>query len=217
MEYTLNLVLSYSIVPAFVAALFKYQKVKPVYFPILCCLGLAVLNEVVSSIVINAGYSNALNCNIYYLLEALLLTLQFKSWGFFSGRKRVYYLLLCLLITVWLIENRSVNLLSSFLPYFRMLTGFIVISMSLMHLFHLMVYTRKPISREPDYLFCFGFCVYFLCVLLTEVFITDVAPYSSGFRDLLFRTSIICNVIANTVYLIAILWIPAKPSFTSAS
>lgn len=217
MEYTLNLVLSYSIVPAFVAALYKYQKVKPVYFPILCCLGLAVLNEVVSSIVINAGYSNALNCNIYYLLEALLLTLQFKSWGFFSGRKRLYYLLLGLFITVWVIENHSVSLLSSFLPYFRMLTAFIVVSMSLVHLFHLIVYSRKPISREPDYLFCFGFCVYFLSVLVTEAFIADVAPYSSSFQDLLFRTSILCNVIANTVYLIAILWIPGKPSFTSAS
>ncbi|RYY49942.1 MAG: hypothetical protein EOO06_05410 [Chitinophagaceae bacterium] len=214
MGYTVTLVLSYSIIPALIAGLVRFRYLKSRYWPIIASFALGSLNEVVSTLVISQGHSNALNNNIFYLFEALLLPIQFGKWGLFNSR-RTLPLLLALFVVGWVWESTQLDIVSSFLCWFRIGSAAAFIFMSIVYVLKLIGGCSNPLLKEPGFVFCFGFCLYYLCILLTEFFLYDAAAYSLAFRDLLFRTLSFCNVIANFIYLTALLWVPRKPIYTT--
>ncbi|RYY19352.1 MAG: hypothetical protein EOO04_22205 [Chitinophagaceae bacterium] len=215
--HIITMITSYSIIPAFIAALFKYQAVKERYLPFLFLLGVGLLNEIISTLLISIGEQTLLNSRIYILLEMFLLLCQFAWWGLFKRRKAILYLISSVLVIIWFIESRSTEPIHSFLPVFRIITAFVLIVLSLRYIFSLMVYKEAPLKQEASFLIAIGSCCYFLPVLITEIFISEMSALSDAFKGTLFRTIGLFNIITNLIYLRAVLWITPKSFFISAS
>src|SRR5204863_130434 len=81
--YNLNLILSFSIsIPALIG-LVRFSKISNVFYPILYCIWIGLLNEIISYVMIQNGYQNGINNNIYALIESLLIDWNFKNWTVF--------------------------------------------------------------------------------------------------------------------------------------
>src|SRR5688572_2083001 len=99
MNYTLAVLFSFSIAIAALIGLVRFEKISPVYYPFLFCTWLALLNEIINYILARATGNNIININIYVLLEAILITWQFKKWGLFYGSTYLYIIILGLFIS----------------------------------------------------------------------------------------------------------------------
>lgn len=213
MSYILMVTLSYSIIPAVLFGVYKFRTIDRIYFPILVCIIFGFINEVTSTILISKGYSNAVNNNIYYLAETLLLLLQFKKWQLFDEYPSLFSTSVILTILVWLIENRSWHYINLFLPHFRSIGSMLVVVMSILTINKLIINHTEPLLRCPIFLFCTGFCLYFSTCLVVEVFLYYGSQTSILLRDAVFKAGSIINAVTNLIYLIAILWMPQKPRF----
>jgi hypothetical protein len=205
--------LSYSIVPAALVAILKLRMGDPVYSPILICILVGLLNEIISTIVISNDYSNAANNNIFHLLETNLILFQFKKWKLFSGNRLLFIIILVTLGLLWLWENRSLAQLNLFEPFFRCLSAFIIVTMSIVVINKLIITHEGRILDSPSFLFCSAFILYFCSVIVIEIFLYFIPGLSVGLRDAVFKAGITANVITNLIYLIAILWIRRKPRY----
>src|SRR5688572_2358422 len=104
MNYTLVVIFSFSIAIAAIIGLVRFKQISPVYYPFLFCIWLAFLNEILNYILARTIGNNIINNNIYALLEAILITWQFKKWGLFYRSNQMYAVILGLYISGWLFE-----------------------------------------------------------------------------------------------------------------
>ena len=105
MYFELNAVFSLSIVIGAVIGWMRFRKIDPAFLPFLLLLWLGFINEIISLSIMEAGFSNAINYNVFTLVEALLITWQFKKWKLLEGQERVYYFLQFAFITGWIIDE----------------------------------------------------------------------------------------------------------------
>ena len=84
MTYHTTLIFSLSILIASLIGWVRFRKIDPAYYPFLYCLWIGSLNEIINYILAANHQTNALNNNIYALLESLLLLWLFKNWGNFT-------------------------------------------------------------------------------------------------------------------------------------
>jgi hypothetical protein len=213
MSYTLMVILSYSILPAAVAAIFRFKYVAKEYYPIMLCIGIGLGNEVISTVLISHSYSNAMNSNLYSLAEALLILVQFRRWGlFFQHHSGFYAIGLCFCV-FWGIENRSLHYFNSFLPYFKSFLSVCIVIMAIIEINKLIISYPGTLFKAPGFLICTGFCLFFTTSMLLEIFLFYGLTNTCVFRDMLFKSACIVNVVTNFLYLIAILWMPPKPRY----
>ena len=211
MDYSIVMIMSYSILPAALAGIIKLRQVDADYHPILLLLLLGLANEILSSLLIYNGYSNAVNTNIFLLLEVLLILWQFKCWGLYD--EYVYlikYIGLALVLCWFFVFWKNGNLFL-FLPLFRYVASALIVIMSMLMIIKLTITYNGKLLRCSMFLFCTSFCIYFSTAVLVEVFLQMKAEISGEFKDAVFKSGSIVNVICNLIYLIAVLWMPKKP------
>lgn len=213
MSYTLMVVLSYSIVPAAFAGLLKLRDADEVFHPILAFIILGLVNELVSTLVIRNGHSNALNNNIFSFLQVLLILFQFRRWQLFDEHHFLFKCILIMLVMTWMVQNRSWNNLNLFLPFFRCVSSVIIVIMSIINIIKLTIMYNRHLLKSSEFLFCTAFCIYFSTAILVEVVFYYGAGTSVELQDAIFKSGSIVNVVTNIIYLIAILWMPMKPRF----
>src|SRR5258708_4876976 len=114
MSYAITLILSFSIIIPVVISWIRFRQINPAYYPFIFCLWLGLLNEILSYILSKTIHSNAVNGNIYVLLESFLITWQFYTWKLFNRFKSLYIVILCLLSGVWIVENFIISKITSF-------------------------------------------------------------------------------------------------------
>ncbi len=213
MSYEQMVILGYTIAPAAMAAAWRWRKVEARYYPILVLLQLGFVNEIVSSVVIANGHSNAVNNNIFLLAEALLLLVQFKRLGLFVRRSSWYHFGGFLMIALWIWENRNWQGLQVIGPVFIVVSSAMIVVMSIFCVNLLVISYTGVLLRSATFLFCCGFCCYFSTMLLLELFLSYGAGLSMELQAAAFKASCIVNAICNFLFLIAVLWIPQKPRF----
>ncbi|MFT3982224.1 MAG: hypothetical protein QM687_17270 [Ferruginibacter sp.] len=213
MNYELMVLFSYSIVPAFLAGVSRFRFINSCYHPFIIYISIGLVNEIVSSIVIHHGYSNAVNNNIFYLLEGWLLLMQFYRWKLFGDKQFLYPICVMLMILLWLPYNIPLEKLQTYTPWFRSIEGGIIMILAIITINRHIIEFDGTLIRSPVFLISIGFCIYFSTVILMEVFLYYGSTKSIGLQDAIFKASSIINMITNLLYLIAILCIPSKPRF----
>ena len=174
---------------------------------------LGLLTEILSSIEIGESSSNAVHFNVFLLAEALLLLVQFKSWGVFGKRKHWYLFSGLLLVVVWLMENHSFTRLSKVGSGFVIVSSILIVVMSIFTINRLVINYTGPLLRSAAFVFCCAFCFYFSSMLLLEMFFVYGSGLSIQLQAAAFKAGCVVNAICNFLYLIAVLWIPQKPRF----
>jgi hypothetical protein len=214
MNFTLVVIFSFSIFIAAMIGCIRFKKISPMYYPFLYCLWIGSVNEILSYILVKTGFSTAINISIYVLAESLLFTWQFKNWGLFKRSKILFPILIVSLILFWSVENFFIGGLQSPISYFRIFHSLLISIMSLNIINNQLNLERKNIIKNPIFLICIVFVIYFTCDVIVGLFWLYGLHMSMKFQFNLAVIIIYTNLFANLIYVLAVLWMPLKHRFT---
>jgi hypothetical protein len=213
MSYEIIDLLSYSVAIAAIIGLIRINKIDRTFIPFIILMFLGLLNESLSSFLIRKGYSNAINANIYSLLEAMLITLFFKKLGLFDRVKKMYLWLLILFVVVWVTENFIISKITAFNSYFNITYSFAIVLMSITMINRVIIEAKKALLTSSVFLICIGFTIFFIYAALIEIFWVYGLNSSPEFSTSVYRIMTYINLLVNLIYALAILWIPRKREY----
>ena len=159
-----------------------------------------------------SGYSNAANNNIFYLLEALLITTQFFRWDMFEERRNWFPGLQVLFVLFWLLE---VFLFSLFRvsSYFIIFHSFVIVLLSINMINKIVFRESHPLLQHPVFLICMGFIAYFTYAVLVEAFWIFGLTQSRLFRLHIHELLAYINLFVNLLFALAVIWIPMRQQY----
>jgi len=210
-------ILSYAIGIAAIIGLVRIFSVDKIYYPLIFLAWLGLTGEIVNSIVIHHHHSNALNDNIYSLLESITLLWIFRNWGLFKKRPQFFIYYLVFYIIAWITVNFFISSIRTFNSYFNILYAFITVLMAIHLINKLIVSGQKKLYRSTIFLACIGFVIFFTYKAMVEIFWVWGLNGSVPFRLKVYRIMTFINLAVNLIYALAILWIPRKREYTLLS
>jgi hypothetical protein len=217
MSYTLAAVFTFSIAIAAIIGGIRFRKIDPAYYPFIFCIWLALGNEILGFIFSHIRHSNAVNNNIYVLLESLLFTWQFQKWGLFKRVRPLFPMILGAFVIFWIIEGLFFGKIYHTISYFRIFYSSVIVMMSINILNEKLMTEKKNILKNPAFLICLGFVLYYTYKIITSIFWLYGLGGSRSFRMNVVWIMIYINLVTNLVYAIAVLCIPAKHRFSLRS
>jgi hypothetical protein len=216
MSYEVALAFALSVAIPAILGFFKFAGANPDYTPFFWYIWLGLLNEIISSFINYAGHSNAVNNNIYVLVESLLILWLFRRWKLFKTYD-IYYALVFLYLAVWVTENLFISRITFFNSYFRIVYSFATVLMSIQVVNQLIVREQKSITRHATFIISTGFIIYYTYKILVEVFWVYGLNKNPEFQTNVYNILNIINLICNLIYALAIIWVPRKQEFIRQS
>ena len=199
-----------------IIGLIRYRFIDSAFKPFLVLMWCGAINEIINVIIIDyfGGY-NILNSNLYYLLESLLLLWQFKSWKMLRQPKFLYHVLITSFILFWAIETILVTkLYHTFNSYFIVFYSLISILLFINMFNRNLVMDRKSVFKNPIFIICFGSIMILTYSLLRELcFLYNISFPENGW-NVMHSIFLFINLFCNTIFGLAILWMPKRQAFT---
>jgi hypothetical protein len=215
MTFELSVILSLSsIFIAGILALIRFKKIRQEFYPFIFLLWLGCINESISTI-LAFNYSNSIiNGTIYGLCESIFLLWFFRNLGIFDKHKLLLFGFLILFIVIWVIESFfSKNFGTKFNSYFGISYSLSVVLLSI-HSINRLIFKEREILKNPIFLICVGFVVFFTYKVVIETFWAYGLKESRSFRINVYTILIYINLVCNLIYALAILWMRKKQAFT---
>lgn len=210
-SYLLRVFLSYSILIPAVASIIRYKAVLKDYRPFLWLVWLGLLNESVSMVFIYSIRSNAVNSNIYVLLEYGLILLQFYKWNESKAPKYIFWALLGM--ALWIADNLIINQISQNNSIFRVFYSFVIVFFSIDLLNRILVFETSPLINNSMFLIVITFVIYYGFKAYVESFNMIHLGLSKELLRTLWKILYFVNVFASLLYTAAILCIPTRKKF----
>jgi hypothetical protein len=210
-NYTTTVILSFSVIPSVVIGWIRYSKIGSTFVPFLLLITAATVNELTSFLVVQKGYSNAINTNIYSLLEGILIVWQFERWKLF--KRRTFYLLLTIIVTCWCLEILSLSTYRSFVSFFIVMSSFMIVLLSISMINKLLFTTNLFLLTNSLFLICICFATVYTYNTIAEIFWMKSFDSDPVFSRFVYRIFCLINLLTNLTYALAILWIPRKRRF----
>lgn len=207
----------YSIALAALIGWLRFKSINPVYLPVLILATIASSNEYLSRLLINSGLSNALNSNIYSFIEACLIIWQFERWDLFRKTKKWLFAILFLLCAIWVYETWVLYAPAKFSSYFIVAYSFITVLLSISYINTLIGVEMSSILRNPAFILCIGFIVFYSYSILIELFYLYGLSSSTKFAYSIFKLHKYFNFFLNLTFILAFIWIPRKHKFIQLS
>jgi hypothetical protein len=212
MNFYVQLFLSLTVAIAAIIGVVRIKHIHRSYYPFICFLWLAVINEIASLILIRIFKTNAPNSNIYILLEFILLMWLFSKWSF-EKRSRLIVLTISFMI-LWIVDNLIIHSLFEFNSAFTVAASFVILFLSINEINHLLFSEARNLFRNSRFIICLTFLIYFSYNATVEVFYIFKINFSDSFYHNLFLVLVFLNLFSNLMYAIATLWIPTKQKFS---
>ena len=214
MVYNIVTIFSFSIALAAILGILRFASINRVYYPFLYCCWIGLLNECISFVETYEGKSNAINSNIYVLLEFVLFVWQFYYWGLFGRRRSWWPVPLIIIGGIWVWENFFPYRLDRFSSYFRVSYSFALVLMSISILNRQIVREKRHLLKNPVALICLGAIIYYTYKVLVETFWLYGLNQGSVFRNNVYLILAFINLFTNVIFALAVLWMPKKLRFT---
>jgi hypothetical protein len=212
MDLELIDITSASILIAAVLGGIRFRKLDPGFFPFILLIWLGVISEGASLIIITQGHTNEVQYNIFLIVEAVLILLQFYKWKLFST-KAVFYSFLSGLILCWVAEDFIFFSIHTFNSYFIIIASYTLVLLSINMINRLLNSETGSLIKNPVFLISLGFILYFTYAVLVEIFLIYGMENNISFSMKIFNILIYINLITNLIYSVAIIWIPTKSTF----
>ena len=207
-------VIGFSLAIPAVLGLCRLRKIDRAYYPFLALLWVGVINEIISKLLINAGQSNLLTGNIYVLVEGLILVYQFKRWQLFSHQPKLYPALNAALLISWTIEIYLRKPTEAFASFYLIFYSLCITLLSISMINKLVVNENKLLLKNAMVLLCFAFVVYYTAAMVVELTYLYGTFFSNVFATAVIRIMDFVNLLTNTLFVIAIIWMPRKQRFS---
>jgi hypothetical protein len=207
MNFTLSALFSLSIGIGGMAGWVRFKKIDPVFLPFLLLLWAGTLAEGTGLLLMHYGYSNTSVYNLFALAESVLLYYQFKKWTVL--RPGAVMPVALLLLLCWLLElllRPFGDFCSYFIIFYSFVTVFLSISTINQHIYE----EHTPLFKNPVFVICFAFIIYFSFSALTETFWVFGLEQSASFRLHMHALLNYINLTCNLLYAIAVLWMPTR-------
>src|ERR1700744_3846557 len=152
-----------------ITGLIRLRRMGANYQPFFILLVTGFINELINGYIVGIRHtSNAINSNIFTLLEWLLILWQFQTWGSFRSMKKTYYILLVLSCTIWITENLVLGHIREFSPYFRFFDSFFIVLLSVNKINFMITHDNRNLLRHPGFLISIGFIIFFIYKIVYE-------------------------------------------------
>ena len=197
--------------------LIRFKKINETYHPFIIYIWVGAINEIFGTIIIYIQHSNIVNLNIYLFIESLLLLWQFTRWKIFYNQQYLILLIGAILLLFWIAETFLYYSIYRYDSYFTIFYSVIFTFTSIISINRLIVTERKSLIRNPQFIICVAFVLFFTMVILSEVFWVYGITRSETFTSKVYAISIITNFISIILYTLAIIWMPIKHRFTLPS
>ncbi|CAN5416102.1 hypothetical protein BH10BAC2_BH10BAC2_18100 [soil metagenome] len=209
--YQVHILLNLSVLLAAAAVIWRIRFIPAYLYPFCMLLWIAAFNELLSLYLIADGMHNAVNGNIYILIEFFLLSRQFFNWG--SLTKSKYLVLIITGILTWVADNFLFSYISSNNSLSRIIFAFLFVFLSVdMINRHIVFGKERPYTASTLYI-TIGLLLFFACKAYVEVFNAFNLGFSTAFYANIWFTLSVVNAVANIVYTTAMLCIPRKQEF----
>jgi hypothetical protein len=213
MNFWMHVIMSASVLPAAVAAGLRYKKVGGPYLPFFLLLWLGIIHEAIKLVIVLHRAGHSLLTNVFVLLQALLLTWQFRNWGLFAYHRRLFPVLLAGFIIIWAGTTfwglHPFGFNSLFIFFSSIALAVMAIAMQSQQI----VWNGGALYRNPMFLISLGVVLYFAAEALSEIFwlysLTTTPAFQQWFADV--RSWV--NLGTNFIFLIAILWMSRKRQY----
>jgi len=156
--------------------------------------------------------NNALNGNLYVLVEYVCILQIFRVWnGNGAGR---YIIWAGVGLFVWVLDNFMLHTIRDNNSIFRIFYSVVVIFYSVDRFNNLIISEKGQLVTNTQFLICIAFLVYYFCKCFAEILNAYAVPFDAMFYKRLWLGLAVVNFLANITYGIAILCIPKKKEFT---
>lgn len=209
--FTLNVLLSGSIVIPAITASVRFKRVRPDFYPFIFIIWIGFLNEVLSVILAYTIRNNAVNSNIYVLIEFAFIAWLFYKWN--GGLKKYLFIFISGLF-VWVADNLILHGISDDNSLSRIVFSFTILFLSVDEINKLLIFEGRDLFKNAMFLLCLIFAGYYTCKAFIETFNVFYTDLSYGFRRNVFMILYITNAVSNIMYAIAIICMPSKEEFT---
>jgi hypothetical protein len=213
MDTELREYLSYSIVLPVIIGFIRVRNIDRTYLPFVFVLIAGLVNEVISTILINRGYYNNINTNIYYLIECFFVLQLFRNWNLFGKNGTYFWFVLGGYFLLWCIDWIFIS--PYFVSYFIIIYSFSVVLFSVRIINKAFDESRLLWIKNAQFLICLGFIMYFTVKMLIEIFMIYGSEASEEFSSKVYDIMAFINLAANLLFILAVLWIPRKQEYTS--
>lgn len=217
MNFTVIVIISFSILIAGIIAVVKYRQIHSSYYPFLYFVWVGCLNELISFCLVMNGYYTSINSNIYVLAESLLIVYFFRQLALFRRHRMLFICLVTSLSAMWLYENLIQGHITAVTGYFRFTYSAVIVLLSIIRINSVIATARQSMLANPDFLICAGFIIYFTYKIVVEAFWLYGLSASATFQLRVYDIMAYINLFINLLYAYAILWMPRKQPFTMPS
>lgn len=214
MNFYLVIAFGLSIIFPAIIGLIRYAKINEAYHPFIYYIWIGSINEIFGLIMMYTIKTNIVNLNIYLLAESLLLLWQFKRWRLFSNNSIWLKFIIASLVLVWVTENFIISSITKYDSYFCIYNETINTFMSISIINRLIATERKSLWRNPVFIICSTFVIYYSMSILTEVFWIYGLSLNEALSKNINAISISTNFISIILYTLAIIWMPIKQRFS---
>ena len=213
-NYTLTIFLNHSIILAAVLSLVRYKVIKRSYYPFIFLIWLGLVNESISLLLAYTIRNNALNSNVFVLLEYFTVLYQFYKWNEGDGGRK-YFVLACVGVMIWTADNFIINAITQNNSLFRACSSLIIVFLTVGQLSKIIVFQRGMLLKNAMFIICITFLFYFSCKAFVESLNAFHLGLSRRVLGNLWVMLYFVNFISNLLYAIAVLCIPMKHKFIS--
>lgn len=209
--YHVHIVLNLSVLLAVAAALLRIRWMPAVLYPFCILLLIASCNELLSFYLVSAGRHNAVNGNIYILVEFLLLCLQFYYWN--TLRRPGLWFIILMGVLLWSSDNFLFSHPGNNNSLARIGFAFLFVFLSIDMINRHIVFGKESRYNISTLIIVTGLLLFFACKAYVEVFNAFDLGFSTAFYAHIWFTLSVVNAAVNIMYTIAMLCIPRKQEF----
>ncbi|TSJ43756.1 hypothetical protein FO440_06090 [Mucilaginibacter corticis] len=197
------------LIPIIIGAV-RIKRLNKVYYPFFIFLLLGLLSELVSFILIEKFKTgNAADVKVYSLIECCIILYQLYVWKSSAKYRRRFIFIAVACVVFWMIEHIVFLNINTWTPYFRVFYAFVIVLLSVNQINSMMFNHDEPLFKNPRFIICLGFIIFFLYQILYE------AAYYIGSGESTIADKIIFgnsynNFFTNVMYAVAIFIITAK-------
>lgn len=214
LNYYVLLGFSCSIAIAAFIGLVRYRSIAADYRPFLFLVWLALINEVLSIVLIELYGTNVYNGNVYVLAEMFLVIWQFYNWGRVQRTASFYRIIAMILTLVWVADNLVLHRFSEFNSLFRVSSSVVLAFLAIDHINFTTVSANRRIATDPSFLVSVAMLLFFSLKGVMEVFYLFRINLSNNFYNAIILLLSFTNLLTNLLYAIAVLWMPQKQRFS---
>jgi hypothetical protein len=209
--FQLFLLMQFARLIPFLIGVSRWKKIDPTYKPFIVLLGLGLVNESISYLLIKVIGTNVIPFNVFQIVECLVLLYQFRVWQFF--RKNYYfYVAAGAFIAFWIIQNLVFGGLQNFYPYFRVFYAFTIVLIILNRIIYV-ANENTNVFRNAKFIISSGLIIFFIYQILFEGALIANTTVEEQERNIFIKLLGFMDIMMNVIYIWAMYIAPGKRDF----